>query len=374
MTIEKRQEYPYPRDLKSLADIEKYLKSLHKALAAGQSGLTEMMSTETSAITTFDHLHLNDIITKSPWVDVRAYGAVGDGTTDDSTAIKAAIAAAPNNGIVLFGPHTYAYSEFLTIPTYVSLCGAGAGATVLKYIGAGSCAILLGSWARLKDLSIVQTTDRTTERAGVYVGGAYNVLREVTIYGFKYGAKLEGDGVGCVYNSFYSVNFWGNFYDYYLTAKNNGWCNSNMFYEGVTGASADSGSICIYIDYNSVHELNGNFFFGISIETEGVGVFCDGLDNGFTGCRFETTGYQVWLGSHASGNLFNGSKLNNINDDSGGQNQVGLTTAEGPTFDHLHITNVRSGATQVAAGASAGELWKTVSHATLPNDVVMIGV
>lgn len=35
---------------------------------------------------------------------------------------------------------------------------------------------------------------------------------------------------------------------------------------------------------------------------------------------------------------------------------------------------IKSGATQVAAGAAANELWKTSGHATLPNNVVMIGV
>lgn len=45
-------------------------------------------------------------------------------------------------------------------------------------------------------------------------------------------------------------------------------------------------------------------------------------------------------------------------------------------FDNgsLLITNISSGATQAAAGASANELWKTSSHATLPDNVVMIGV
>ena len=33
-----------------------------------------------------------------------------------------------------------------------------------------------------------------------------------------------------------------------------------------------------------------------------------------------------------------------------------------------------SGATQVAAGVSAGELWSTSSHATLPDNVVLVGV
>jgi len=38
------------------------------------------------------------------------------------------------------------------------------------------------------------------------------------------------------------------------------------------------------------------------------------------------------------------------------------------------IHNIKSGATQAAAGAAAGELWKTNGHASLPNNVVMIGV
>lgn len=41
---------------------------------------------------------------------------------------------------------------------------------------------------------------------------------------------------------------------------------------------------------------------------------------------------------------------------------------------NLVIDTVKSGATQVAAGATAGEVWKTSGHATLPDNVLMIGV
>jgi len=41
---------------------------------------------------------------------------------------------------------------------------------------------------------------------------------------------------------------------------------------------------------------------------------------------------------------------------------------------YLLLQNIRSGATQAAAGAAADELWKTNGHATLPDNVVMIGV
>ncbi|MBU0506347.1 hypothetical protein KJ708_10160, partial [bacterium] len=40
----------------------------------------------------------------------------------------------------------------------------------------------------------------------------------------------------------------------------------------------------------------------------------------------------------------------------------------------VFITNLKLGATQVGAGAAANELWKTASHATLPDNVVLIGV
>jgi len=56
------------------------------------SATTSSTSTRTST----------DIITKGPWHDVRAYGAVGDGTTDDAAAIQLAITAAGTDGYVYF--------------------------------------------------------------------------------------------------------------------------------------------------------------------------------------------------------------------------------------------------------------------------------
>jgi hypothetical protein len=40
----------------------------------------------------------------------------------------------------------------------------------------------------------------------------------------------------------------------------------------------------------------------------------------------------------------------------------------------LHITGIKSGATQVLAGAVAGEIWKTSGHESLPDNVLLIGV
>jgi len=52
--------------------------------------------------------------------------------------------------------------------------------------------------------------------------------------------------------------------------------------------------------------------------------------------------------------------------------------SSGVTFrvlsDTLYINELPSGADQSAAGVSAREMWRTASHATLPDGVVMIGI
>jgi hypothetical protein len=68
-----------------------------------------------------------------PWIDVRAYGALGDGTTDDTTAIQAAINAAKNTvsftgGILFVPPGVYKITDTLTVSNVsgFQLWGSGA--------------------------------------------------------------------------------------------------------------------------------------------------------------------------------------------------------------------------------------------------------
>ena len=58
-----------------------------------------------------------------PWIDVLAYGAVGDGTANDTAAIQAAIDAS-TGGVVYLPPGTYNVS-YLSMDTGITLRGAG---------------------------------------------------------------------------------------------------------------------------------------------------------------------------------------------------------------------------------------------------------
>ena len=67
----------------------------------------------------------------SDWFNVKHYGAKGDGSTDDTAAIQAALnAAATAGGVVYIPAATYIISN-IAIDTNVTLCGAG-WATILQ--------------------------------------------------------------------------------------------------------------------------------------------------------------------------------------------------------------------------------------------------
>jgi hypothetical protein len=66
-----------------------------------------------------------------------AYGAKGDGTTDDTAAIQAAITAAGENGCVLFSDRTYLVTTTVTLPA-TNLTLIGSGTAVLDTSGTNS--------------------------------------------------------------------------------------------------------------------------------------------------------------------------------------------------------------------------------------------
>jgi hypothetical protein len=69
---------------------------------------------------------LSDIITTNPWVDVRAFGAKGDGITDDAVSIQNAINYAKTNKIskvTVPSGKTYAISATIRIPSNIDFVG-----------------------------------------------------------------------------------------------------------------------------------------------------------------------------------------------------------------------------------------------------------
>ena len=90
-------------------------------------------------------------------VDIRAYGAVGDGTTDDHPAITAALHAAHDagGGTVFLPPGTYALGAALT-GDFAKVCLLGDGERASTLLATGPSAVITGSWTqcRIENLTL----------------------------------------------------------------------------------------------------------------------------------------------------------------------------------------------------------------------------
>ena len=77
------------------------------------------------------------------WINVKAYGAVGDGVTDDSTAVAAAVAALTDYSVLYFPPGVYIASGTgqLNNLSHVTVMGAGMGVSVWKAPAGGDIMI-----------------------------------------------------------------------------------------------------------------------------------------------------------------------------------------------------------------------------------------
>jgi hypothetical protein len=87
--------------------------------------------------------NFNDLYTANTYANftnVKAYGAIGDGVTDDTAAINSAITAASgaSGGIVLFPPATYKITSTITLQNGVLLSGYGA---TISWAGGASTVI-----------------------------------------------------------------------------------------------------------------------------------------------------------------------------------------------------------------------------------------
>jgi hypothetical protein len=74
-----------------------------------------------------------DITTRGPWVDVRSFGAKGDGTTDDTAAIQKAVDYCQEEGKPLyFGGKGRHYKVTETIKVTVPINAYGDGAEIVQ--------------------------------------------------------------------------------------------------------------------------------------------------------------------------------------------------------------------------------------------------
>ncbi|MFE6846574.1 right-handed parallel beta-helix repeat-containing protein [Streptomyces sp. NPDC057686] len=147
---------------------------------------------------------LNRVEDRIPFYNVKGYGVVGDGTTDDAAALQDVIdmANAAGGGVVFLPPSDYKVTTTITVPSGVRLSGAGQLSSILGPTGSDFLPLLVlaGNDAHLEHLRIVGHASHTNtvcvQLGGLEEGsGVYERMRLT-------GVRIEG-------GSHYAVEAYG---------------------------------------------------------------------------------------------------------------------------------------------------------------------
>ena len=132
----------------------------------------------------------------SIYTNVQDFGAKGDGTTDDTSAIKAAIAAA-GGGTAFFPLGTYVVSDTLVQPDMQTWLGAGTAAVLpgeekgscIKAVHGGKAIVAMH---RLDGLQVRGPGGVVNgQSVGIWSDGSALTLRDVSVAGFATGMSID---------------------------------------------------------------------------------------------------------------------------------------------------------------------------------------
>jgi hypothetical protein len=146
-------------------------------------------------------------IQSSPTVNVKDFGAKGDGTTDDTSSIQNAVASAQSSHKgVFFPPGTYLHNSVLTFGS-VAVTGSGAACTLLAGDKNNTAVILTGTNSSIQNI-VISSSGLTGSSSGTKPNSAtvlvqtatqFTVANDTIVQGSgRYGVYLQKSSVGTV--------------------------------------------------------------------------------------------------------------------------------------------------------------------------------
>jgi hypothetical protein len=211
------------------------------------------------------------------YVSVKDFGAVGDGTTDDTTAVQAAITA---GGSIYFPVGNYKITSVLTIPTNIPLRLFGAGksvSTITQSSATSNCLQYLGASYLSCDISDMSFVGGSTSGAGLYFTKVYNSIWQ--------NLSASGGGAGVSIQACFSTQF------NYISANST---NSHGF--SIVGENTIT-----FLNCYATSVPNTGGFAGYNLGGKATLISCNSLNSGgtcvnitgttanmtFIGCNFE---------------------------------------------------------------------------------------
>jgi hypothetical protein len=280
-----------------------------------------------------------------------SHGAVGDGTTDDTAAIQAAIntVAMAGGGSVVLSASVYKITSALVIDdSHVRLVGAGT-TTELKQFTAGADHIQIGAAATqingvtIESLSLTAGTTKSAGAAIAVQNAVYTRLldlnvngafRAINLFDKTFGTFIEGAQLTNSVESALRYTTTG------ISGASNGVFLNNCVFDNPTGSEPTVAGI---------NWINGEGFYAVNVEIlrQKVGMLMapqsgQGCSFGFfTNVLFDLcSSYGVEAAPVAGGAVFSNSFVNCWSSTNGIYGFY-LHPATG-TFDHMEFTSCRA--------------------------------
>jgi len=315
--------------------------------AVGQSANIAYTYSSANAVTRTASSKMSDIL------NVRDFGATGNGSTDDTAAIQAALTAAGANGTINIPAGTYLLSATLNALTNQQIIGSGVNSTIfrrfanygntLSFSNAGA-ALIQGIWfyhGTMPATGFTTLTDKATTGAHIRFGDVQSaIIQDCWMWRLPYQIAIDKGSLvninnchmqGC-WNSFAtsaaqegvaSINIGAVAYTQLVDITNCYFSGSNSGAQTVSITTSDSGAQSV-----NFTGTNAGSLYGIYATT------CEGLN--ITGC---------YMGGNVLNNLLFSdittmSQVKIIGNffDSAGYNSACIQFT--PTADNLYPTSV----------------------------------
>lgn len=221
------------------------------------------------------------------YVTPEMFGAVGDGTTDDTQAWKDAIAS----GKPILAVNNYLTVEQLSLDNDVYMLGT-------IYNDVSSAIKIQGKTAKTYILKVSAKQQNSEQFVGIDVVDSNNCQFSIKTRNFYIGTRFRGYSGGCAYNYIEKIFNANSKYFLLLQAENVGWCNENYFYNGrfigETGSLYQNSDYGITIEkVSGTHDPNSNHFINFCAEGSycAVHVLNYSRENSFRNIRTEGCTY-----------------------------------------------------------------------------------
>lgn len=183
-------------------------------------------------------------------VNVKEYGAKGDGVTDDSIAIQDAVASGSE---IYFPPGTYLITAGVVFDTFKHIYGAGVGQSVIKYTGDDylfTVKTRFGERPIIEGLTFNGTATNGLLKCACGKWGATVAMRDFRVTQFANVMWFESAFACLIENA--TIQTYGKitFRTFDATAQETNFSNSNLFRNVYMNAYSDDRNACHFDLYN----------------------------------------------------------------------------------------------------------------------------